>query len=88
MLLAVATAAGAALGDMLSAADVHRASTKVPRGLYKGASQTSLSRVLNGHLLWSERFAVACEDWTSPELQDFMGTIDGHRNPALQDIYL
>jgi len=77
----------AAASPAPSELDLIRASTKVPRGDYKGAGQTALSSVLNGHLLRSERHVVACEDWTPQELQTFMGQIEGHRSPELQAIY-
>ena len=73
--------------DAPSAADLLRASTKVPGSAYKGAGTRALSSVLNGHLLRSEQYVAACEDWTPQEVQEFMGKIDAHRNAELQDIY-
>ena len=67
-------------GRPLGKADLLRASTKVPGSAYKGAGTRALSSVLNGHLLRSEQYVAACEDWTPQEVQEFMGKIDAHRN--------
>jgi len=68
--------------------DLQRAKTKKPRSAYQGEGQEELSRVLNGHLLKSERGVVrACANWTAKELQGFMLRVLQHRSPELNRVY-
>jgi len=46
-----------------------------------------MSKVLNQHLLRSEKSTLPCENWSTSELQEFMATIAEHRTDDLQQIY-
>jgi hypothetical protein len=46
-----------------------------------------MSKVLNSHLKRAEKQTLACEHWSTVQLQDFMARIANHRNSELQQIY-
>lgn len=68
-------------------ADLRRARVKVPSDAHKGDDQAHMSEVLNGHLSKSEQNLRPCAEWTTAGLQEFMGTIAGHRDQELLEIY-
>merc|ERR1719410_920058 len=67
--------------------DLRRARTKVPSDPFRGDGQRELDKVLNGHLRKSETNVKPCDEWTTAELQEFMGHIAPHRSKELMDIY-
>eukprot|EP00448_Togula_jolla_P027507 CAMPEP_0170650442 /NCGR_PEP_ID=MMETSP0224-20130122/45805_1 /TAXON_ID=285029 /ORGANISM="Togula jolla, Strain CCCM 725" /LENGTH=542 /DNA_ID=CAMNT_0010982105 /DNA_START=66 /DNA_END=1694 /DNA_ORIENTATION=+ len=67
--------------------DLTRARTKKPGDAYRGTDQTTLSRVLNGHLQRGAAQTRPCEEWSTAELQEFMATVAGHRSSEFQEIY-
>jgi len=67
--------------------DLQRAKTKKPGDAYRGADQATMSKVLNGHLQRAEKYTRPCANWTTTELQDFMGMIAEHRNEEMMQIY-
>jgi len=84
---AVALLLGGGASASSSVHDLRRARTKKPRDVYRGDDQTSMSKVLNQHLLRSEKSTLPCENWSTSELQEFMTTIAEHRTDDLQQIY-
>jgi hypothetical protein len=68
-------------------ADLRRARVKVPSDAHKGDDQVHMSKVLNGHLAKSEPNSRPCDEWGLAALQEFMGTVAGHRSQELIDIY-
>mmetsp|Transcript_41600 Transcript_41600/g.77447 ORF Transcript_41600/g.77447 Transcript_41600/m.77447 type:complete len:559 (-) Transcript_41600:181-1857(-) len=67
--------------------DLKRARTKKPRVAYKGEDQTTMSKVLNGHIKRAEKNTLPCEHWSPEQLQKFMATIADHRSDELQQVY-
>jgi len=67
--------------------DLQRARTKKPRDSYRGDTQTSMSKVLNSHLLRNEKHTRPCANWTAGQLQDFLDEIAKHRSDELLKIY-
>mmetsp|Transcript_33665 Transcript_33665/g.87030 ORF Transcript_33665/g.87030 Transcript_33665/m.87030 type:complete len:560 (+) Transcript_33665:66-1745(+) len=84
---AVALLLGGGASASSSVHDLRRARTKKPRDVYRGGDQMSMSKVLNQHLLRSEKSTLPCENWSTSELQEFMTTIAEHRTDDLQQIY-
>merc|ERR1711959_545095 len=68
-------------------ADLRRAKSKVPSDAFKGDDQSSMSKVLNGHLKRANPNVKSCDEWTTAELQEFMGHIAPHRSDELMPIY-
>merc|ERR1711963_1238217 len=67
--------------------DLTRARTKKPRDGYRGADQSTMSTVLNGHLKRAEKNTLPCEEWSTAQLQQFMASIANHRSSELQQVY-
>jgi len=76
-----------ACADATNQADLKRAKSKVPSAEYKGDDQSSMSKVLNGHLRKGNPNVKACDEWTTQGLQEFMGHIAPHRSDELMSIY-
>lgn len=72
---------------MADHADLKRAKTKVPSDPFQGDGQKGLDQVLNGHLRKAETNVKSCDQWTTAELQEFMGHIAPHRSKELMEIY-
>ena len=88
MLTTFALVGGAPVAEQgPTAFDLSRARTKVPRSSFKGHGQSGLSVVLNGHLRRTEDRHLDCDEWTPKKLQTFMGVLNEHRSPELQEIY-
>jgi len=75
------------VAEAANQADLRRAKTKVPSDAFKGDDQSSMSKVLNGHLKRANPHVKSCDQWTTAELQEFMGLIAPHRSDELMSIY-
>lgn len=78
---------GFCAGTPVSVDDLRRARTKKPRDAYRGEDQGAMSRTLNQHLLRAEKNTRACAEWSTAQLQEFMGQVAEHRSEELQQIY-